>query len=577
MTPIKKILSTTWFKCFDGNKSESNSFATWPDIKKVMSDEIIDGDTLKKNDDGLIYVDSSIVAPDEIVYGYYKVDDNDFYYDEAFTDKITPIADTLYFDKKTEVQYHFTGSGFFSVSTPVSGQDVITALNSDDNNGDLILSQTLTTDKTGKFALLANQITGELEQMAITDFRNNFINYESLVGEPRLRHYINFAGNETYDYYTHIFVYKVIGINKILVSGNLNQGGERLGGAFYKSKVLTADNLIQTVQIITVNTNITVPVGANYFVVSRSIDSNLLNDFVYYDKSEKNLVVCWGDSLTENGYYATKLNTLLGNNYRVIAQGSGGDSPERIAARNGACPALITTSFTIPSSASTLVPIDLPTCSMNGIQEGFLYMGAESLINPCIISGIECTLSITYDAGFTNPQMYVKRNYTGDVRNVYAGEPIIMNGSILYNKPEKMVIFAGTNGLTMNNYVSFAEAFQAMMSYSNCQNTIIISPYWSTSTTDESVFIAFESLLTKLFGQRHINLRRYLYTNAIYDAVASGYLGAEVITEAELLRMSNHLWPLCLVNSSIDNHLNSVGYNVLGDLIYKRMVNISNI
>ena len=74
-----------------------------------------------------------------------------------------------------------------------------------------------------------------------------------------------------------------------------------------------------------------------------------------------------------------------------------------------------------------------------------------------------------------------------------------------------------------------------------------------------------------------LNLRKYYSTTAIQDALDRGYLvNSDTITyptEADTAAMNNGKTPPSLLSGD-QFHLNDIGYHLLGDLVYKKYLEL---
>lgn len=313
----------------------------------------------------------------------------------------------------------------------------------------------------------------------------------------------------------------------------------------------------------------------------------LVNDFYNSNKQ----IVCWGDSLTagagasdttnaaqvksvleSKGYilsastynYPTLLQTLLGDKYAVVNCGVGGENIYAISARQGGNNAMLAEQVTLPSNMST-VNINIPISSFD--REGLtrvLLQGGNDTVNPCFVQGIECTLSVTYDEGFTNIQYKLKRNTAGD-RNVVLPQytPIIMQGNKLNQNTGISILWCWQNG-GYSSDENLVEKLKNMISHLKTTKYIVIGLHTGNLSSRNSQ----ESLLEKNFGDKFFNWRQYASSNALYD------FGITPNTD-DISAMQTGSMPPSLLHDTI--HLNSAGYMILGYKIFERMQNLGYI
>ena len=302
-------------------------------------------------------------------------------------------------------------------------------------------------------------------------------------------------------------------------------------------------------------------------------------------------VVCWGDSLTAGagsgnttnastvkavieakGYtlssttynYVTMLQTLLGSEYTVYNKGVGGENINAIAARQGGNNALLSGSVQLPANTSA-VNINIPVSSYDRTsQVKVLLQGGQDSVNTCYVQGIPCTLSVTYDSGFTNIQYKLNRVQSGD-RAVTLPKytPIVMAGSALNPITAMAVIWCWQNG-GYNSDSELVDRLKNIISHLNTTKYILIGLHSGT----ESSRNAQEALLEKTFGDKFFNWRQYASTNALYDFNITP-------TSADTTAMQSGSMPPSLLSDAV--HLNSAGYMILGWKLFERMRNIGYI
>lgn len=88
---------------------------------------------------------------------------------------------------------------------------------------------------------------------------------------------------------------------------------------------------------------------------------------------------------------------------------------------------------------------------------------------------------------------------------------------------------------------------------------------------------AGETKFENAFGNHYLNLRKYYSTEGIQDALTRGYLvNSDAIiypTEADTAAMNAGKTPPSLLSGD-KFHLNDVGYHLLGDLVYKKYMEL---
>lgn len=325
-----------------------------------------------------------------------------------------------------------------------------------------------------------------------------------------------------------------------------------------------------------VDLKLTVPVGATY-AATTSVPTAIILAYTYTENTKNAVleltntvnslpslavknVLAWGDSLTAGAGgtpYTTTLQNLIGSSYLVVNAGVGGETTNTIAARQGGMPFLLQNSITIPSDNSTNVPVVFT--NPYGATTSPLLQGSSTTINPCIIDGIECTM--TYDV--TNG-LRIRRNVAGTARTIPVNTPLSTNYMKTYRNPYLFVLWMGTNA----GYSSTADLVaqhKAMFDFSGVTNKIIIGMHYITSTYTLAVRQAEETEMRKAFGSYYINWRVYCTTNALSDAGITP-------TTADNDAIALGKCPPSLLSDSV--HLNTTGYSLLANLIQKRCLSL---
>lgn len=396
--------------------------------------------------------------------------------------------------------------------------------------------------------------------------------------------FINVFGN-LQDYVPYwVRVYKVNAGDKVQIKGTSASTGKFyvLLSAYTETnytKVLDGTPSTGGLQI---NETVTIPAGVNYIAVTRAaaaydiikvkhsrVDKLAEDVTVLQDK----IVNCDGDSLTSGAggsglSYPRVLQLLLGEDWVVNNRGLGGENTLTIGARQGGMPMYIKNPVTIPANGST---VTIPTEVVDGVTYYGLYslyndaqvrpllQAGSVLINPCVINNIECTLV------WTGSNYTIKRNAVGS-RNVTTPPNCLIHTSSMKNTKGVNIIFMGTNGGFDGTGKDLAEQFGKLTAFKGDGKYVVI-------TTHVNPDASIPATVKKEFGVKHIGLREYCSTKAIYDAIDLGLLDqANYPTQADLTAMAQGNCPPSLLADSI--HFNKTGYIVLGVLAYNKMVTL---
>jgi hypothetical protein len=340
-------------------------------------------------------------------------------------------------------------------------------------------------------------------------------------------------------------------------------------------------------------------------------EGNLLNLSVEYFNWKdlapitNNKIICWGDSLTAGdgvGVYPNELQTLLGSDYSVINQGVGGENVPTILGRLGSEPMYAPIAYTLPATLDSVLIADGTIGSYlfnsyNNQQDCFpLLQEGSTRINPCYVSGVECTLyrEIISGGSSTNPaqnKWYIKRNIIGNAINVPLGEPIIMQASKNYRNPKAAILWIGTNGGFADS-TDLVNRLLNAKSFINTDDVIIVNRHTIVDNTTDN-------LLIKTFGCRFFNWRRYVSTMALAQngitpttnetltqtQIANGVKSdvrcmAEGLLPSSLWRRayrdaSDPLNDTGANESSIDRtHMNKKGYQILASKLKEIIINL---
>ncbi|MEE0835767.1 MAG: dockerin type I domain-containing protein [Clostridia bacterium] len=292
-------------------------------------------------------------------------------------------------------------------------------------------------------------------------------------------------------------------------------------------------------------------------------------------------IVCWGDSLTSGPggnamTYPKSLQNSINDaiclvydplaslsdeakalvnpeDYKisipVINMGVGGETTNTILGRNGAVPFVTSGSITIPSGTT---PVRIKFISQNGRTVAPLLQGSAGM-EYVTIAGVRGVISNSY-GGYT-----FARSEAGSEVTVPSGTVITTAGSENY-RDYITVIFIGQNGGFIG-YDDLVEQQRAIIDHQTRNNDryIIIGLHTTTPSYRDDL----EGLMVEEYGDKYINLREYMATDAIYDA------GLEP-TQDDLYRMQMGYTPFSLL--AIDElHFNATGYELIGKLVYNRM------
>ncbi len=278
-------------------------------------------------------------------------------------------------------------------------------------------------------------------------------------------------------------------------------------------------------------------------------------------------IVCWGDSLTYGAHgggvtYPLTLEAMIqekiGGPYQVpvINMGVGGESSITIVGRNGAIPYVLSEDLVIPAD---ITPVDVYYTSKEGQKVAPLRQGKAG-VNPVVIGGIEGILSITQETHVSKEFSYqFTRTTPGEAKTVPAGTTLVTDASSKYLN-YLPVVYIGQNG----GYTDFADLIRqqrAIIDHQTANQDRFVIVGMHTGTAESRA--PLEKAMLDEYGDKYINLRQYMATDAMADA------GLEP-TEEDLRLMAQGSTHYSLMVPD-HCHFNSTGYALIGKLIYKTM------
>lgn len=277
----------------------------------------------------------------------------------------------------------------------------------------------------------------------------------------------------------------------------------------------------------------------------------------------ENQIVCFGDSLTQgaggNGIsYPSVLKGLVGNNYNVINQGSGGENTIAILSRQGSV-ATYVNNITIPAKQTT-VKLCQPNEYLDsnlGIKSLLTIAGDMTGINPCYINSVIGILSKVNDGN----GVYYTFTRSKDGKEIVIDRPtrIFFYSTNRYNN-SILCLFIGQNG-GYSTEEELVEQIRNAIRHNGTDKYIILGLTTGSNTERASL----EKTMQNAFGLHYLNTRKYLYMYGLSDA------NIKPTTQDEN-DIKNGIVPNSLRSDSV--HLNDKGYTVLGNIVYKKGVEL---
>ncbi len=286
------------------------------------------------------------------------------------------------------------------------------------------------------------------------------------------------------------------------------------------------------------------------------------------------IVACWGDSVTEGmampreKTYPSRLQARLGDGYKVLNSGCGGENSVTIPVRQGAY--RLTTAAAISFKAG-----EDKVMIGDGNDNGFRTpdgskikltsaLGREIPVNDIMIGRDLFRLSFTefrWNTA-TNPIMYkllLSRKDSARALSIPAGTPVKFASTDISKKAACEIIFMGANGGWNNDIKVLIGNYHAMLDRRGAGRPyLVIVPYWGGFRKE------FADAFKTAFGRNAIDFRE--------EAIKRG-LACEGLQPTELDRREmavGRVPPSLLYRNRPDVHMNEYGYDFLAQLVFER-------
>lgn len=277
-------------------------------------------------------------------------------------------------------------------------------------------------------------------------------------------------------------------------------------------------------------------------------------------KGEK-ILIDIGDSLTAGagGEGTTMSNVtlkLLQGKWIVKNRGVGGENTLTIGARQGGIPMYIKDTISLPANGEI---VEIPSGIFSSYNDKNIYplIQGEGGLNPCYIDGIECTLI----RNSKTEKYYIKRNRRSSESYTIKPKTNIISQLSLENEGIA-TIFIGQNG-GYENPQDLLNQINLLIKHKGDENVIIITSHGNgDAKTIEPI--------KKNYGKKLIDLKKYMSSKAIYDAISLKLLpdNGTYPTESDINAMKKNNAPPSLLYDGI--HLNNIGYELIGRLRYEK-------
>lgn len=315
-------------------------------------------------------------------------------------------------------------------------------------------------------------------------------------------------------------------------------------------------------------------------------------------EGDSRMIVCWGDSLTAphtggswkgkikyllmgDDSYPRVLQSNLGDGYRIVNAGVGGENTLAIMARQGAFPMELAHDVVIYKDEYKEYDKFLGNRDISAFRSSYngktitplLQLGwkeeAPAKVNPTRINGKEYMLESESHFWKEDGKYIFEYNYFINPKDKTERTDTLKEGSVVETYAMRHlrgayanVFFMGQNG-GFEDTADLIRQYQAMIAYSRSDRYIVIG-YHKPNMVMPTVqrMQEMEDSLRQAFGDHYINLRSYMVDNGLKDASLSP-------TPADLDAVTKGEVPPQLIPDGC--HFTSVGYRLLARLVEERM------
>ncbi len=278
------------------------------------------------------------------------------------------------------------------------------------------------------------------------------------------------------------------------------------------------------------------------------------------------VVICFGDSITEGmsmkrpDAYPSVLGRHLEGQFKVLNAGVGGENSYTISARANAIPFTVTKEVVFEKGEYEYTSNYKIFSGINGEMMRFRYavMGRELPITSPVIGGKRYKLRCDR-VGVEEEDKYVLSRENADKREVIKiGTEIKFDYSEVYKNCYCTILLQGANDGDMPLDI-IIDRYKMVEALSE-RFIPLIPPYRGDQTA--KVFL-------ENFGDRCVDLREYCKEQFWIDyGVEKDDFDKQCISDGKLSGR------FTFKNNPKDCHLNELGYKVLGDLVYKKGVEL---
>lgn len=290
--------------------------------------------------------------------------------------------------------------------------------------------------------------------------------------------------------------------------------------------------------------------------------------------AEPKIVACWGDSVTEGmampagKSYPDRLQARLGDTFRVLNSGDGGEDAVTIPVRQGAYPIRTTAKIAFAAGESK-VRIGDGTDNNFRTERGekiklTAAMGRKIPVNDVTIGGDKYRLSMSeyrWNTA-TNPicyKLWLERGEVSKPVEIAAGTPAVFASAAVTPEAACEIIFMGANGGWGRDVNVLIAHYRAMIAHRGADKPyFVVVPYWGAfSAADAETF-------RSAFGEHAIDFR----AEAIAHGLADQGISPTALDRSEIA--AGRVPPSLLYRNRPDVHMNEHGYDFLAGVLFER-------
>lgn len=283
------------------------------------------------------------------------------------------------------------------------------------------------------------------------------------------------------------------------------------------------------------------------------------------------IIACWGDSITEGmamkpmDTYPARLQAFLGDGFRVLNSGDGGENAITIPARQGGI--ALKTAKKIDFAAGERKVL-LGDGNDNGLRTDdgrkiklTAALGRAISVNPVQIGDGEYTLSFT-EFKWEHPlsyKLWIERTDVSAELGILPETAVSFASVSAAENAYCEIFLMGANGGWNNRVEDLIALYRRMIARRGADGAyLVVVPYWAGFTEEQ------ERAFRAAFGRHAVPFRE----KAIQEGLKEEGLLPTERDRAEMA--SGRVPPSLLYRNRPDVHLNAKGYDFLAKLIFRQ-------